>query len=114
MEHSTKGGRAIHLYVPADSGRGRRTAITAATRRKAMLYGRYLSYSPSFGPTGEEVVRLSLADAVQHGYHSINRNAPFGEVKQIGTARLAGALDSGAWMTTIDPVIGLPLPATGS
>jgi hypothetical protein len=111
--HSTKGGRAAHLYVPADTVRGRRTAIAAATRRKAMLYARYLGYSSSFGPTGEEVVRLSLADAARHGYTSINLNTRFGEVRQIGTARLAGALDSGAWLTTIDPIIGLPLPTHG-
>ena len=113
VEHSTKGGRAAHLYAPADTVRGRRTAIAAATRRKAMLYARYLSYSSSFGLTGEEVVRLSLADAAQHGYTSINPHPRFGEVKQIGTAKLAGALDSGAWLTTLDPIIGLPLPTHG-
>lgn len=106
--HATKGGRTVHLYVPADSGRGRRTAITAATRRKAMLYGRYLSYTPSFGPTGEEVVRLSLTDATAHGYTSMNRDTGFGEVKAIGTTKLQGPLDSGAWLLVIDPATALP------
>lgn len=109
--HPTKGGRTAELYVLTTTGRGRRTAIAAATRRKALLYGRFLHYSSLFGAAGESVVRDSLVDAARHGYHSINTTTPFGEVRKIGSAQLQGALDSGAWLMQIDPDTQLPLPA---
>jgi hypothetical protein len=107
--HPSKAGRDAELYIPAETGRGRQTAITRAVGRKGMLYARYLSYSSRFGDAGETVVRESLTDAIRHGYKSMNTNVPFGEVKTIGTARLAGPLDSGAWLTTIDPNTQIPL-----
>lgn len=38
VEHGTKGGRVPTSTSPADTVRGRRTVVAAATRRKAMLY----------------------------------------------------------------------------
>jgi hypothetical protein len=111
IDHPTKGGRSVELYAVADLGRGRQTAIEKAVRRKGMLYARYLSYSELFGAAGETVVRESLVDAIPHGYTSINTNVRFGQVSKIGTTPVAGALDSGAWLATIDPTTALPRPA---
>ncbi|SNY58373.1 hypothetical protein SAMN05421748_11979 [Paractinoplanes atraurantiacus] len=79
-----------------------------AIRRKAILYTRYLNYSAQFGTAGETVVRESLGDALKFGYTSININQLFGEVKKVGATALQGALDSGAWLSTIDPITALP------
>jgi hypothetical protein len=109
--HQTKGNRTADLYVPVETGRGRQTAITKAVRRKAMLYGRFLAYSATFGAAGEAVARGSLLDAIQHGYQSMNENEPFGEVHRVGKTRVRGSLDSGAWLTVIDRATHLPFPA---
>jgi hypothetical protein len=103
IKHETKGGRYADLYTPADTSRGQQTAIARATRRKGMLYGRYISYSATFGAAGEAVVRESLTDVMRHGYQSINNLDPFGEVRRGGNASLNGPLDSGAWLTVLDP-----------
>ncbi|KXK59262.1 hypothetical protein AWW66_25265 [Micromonospora rosaria] len=111
VQHPTRAGRTAELYVLATTGRGRRTAITAATRRKGLLYARFLHYSTLFGAAGESVVRDSLVDAAAHGYQSMSTHTPFGEVRKIGSAQLQGALDSGAWLMLMHPDTHLPLPA---
>jgi hypothetical protein len=108
VDHPTKGGKTVELYAVVDPGRGRQTAIEKALSRKGMLYARFLSYSDLFGAAGETVVRESLSDAIPRGYMSMNTDVPFGEVKKVGTAAFAGPLDSGAWLTTIDPATALP------
>ncbi|GII25353.1 hypothetical protein [Planosporangium mesophilum] len=108
--HTTKGGATAELYVPRDARR-RTTAISAATRRKAMLYARFLRCSTTFGAAGEAVVRTSLMDAMPVGYLPMVDKPVFGEVPRIGTAdRLPGALDSGAWLVIKDRDTGIPLP----
>jgi hypothetical protein len=99
-EHATKGGTALDLIVPGDTT-GRATYIDRAVRRKGMLYGRFLRWSQTeFGPAGEHVVRASLTDASATGYLPISPG--FGEVAALGTVRVNGPLDSGAWMLVPD------------
>lgn len=107
-EHATKGGATTELFVPADVT-GRDTYVTRAVRRKGMLYARFLRWSRTeFGPAAEAVVRASLTDAIPHGFVPIEDG--FGEVSTLGTARVNGALDSGAWMLVKDPTTKLPTP----
>jgi hypothetical protein len=111
VTHQTKGAASADLLIPGDT-RLRTTAIAAATRRKAMLYARFMRYSDTFGAAGEAVVRGSLADAMQFGYAPMTPAPLFGEVARVGNAdRLPGALDSGAWLLTTSLMTGLPLPA---
>ena len=107
-EHSTKGGVTTELIIPGNVD-GRWTYIERAVRRKAMLYARFMRWSKTeFGPAGEAVVRASLTDAMHRGYLPITPG--FDEVATLGTARVRGPLDSGAWMLVNDPVAKLPVP----
>jgi hypothetical protein len=58
------------------------------------------SIATPFVPVVENVVRLAPADATRHGYTSINKERPV----RRGRPHRHGVLESGAWLTTIDPV----------
>jgi hypothetical protein len=104
--HPTKGGTVVEVYIPGNL-EGRLTAVMQAVRRSSMLYARFHRWSQvEFGPAGETVVRDSLTDAMPHGYLPITPG--FGEVPRLGTAKVNGALDSGAWMLLKDPATHLP------
>jgi hypothetical protein len=108
ISHQTKGGGIAQLYVPSDISR-RTAAVTAATRRKAMLYARFTRLSSTFGPAGESVVRGSLQDAAGGGYFPITDG--FGEVRRLANVALPGALDSAAWTLISDVDSGIPRTA---
>lgn len=107
-EHLTYGGHSQRVLATSRTHR-RETAVSQAVRRKGMLHGRYLKFTDTAGVAGELVVRQSLKE-------SDRRLAPietdFGEVSHLFTARLAGALDSGAHVTTTDPKTGTPSVTT--
>ncbi|MGH8773909.1 MAG: hypothetical protein ACRDWI_01635 [Jiangellaceae bacterium] len=105
IPHITKGLVPTTVLVPADQRR-RATYIRQAVRRKAMLYTRFLRLAnQKMGPVGEEVVRASLVNA---GPHLRPMTAGYGEVHRVMGVTLTGALDSGAWLHTIDPATELP------
>lgn len=109
VEHETKGGRKTPLFTTTRTER-RNTDLTKAIRRKAMLYARFERLSATAGDAGEFVVRESLKGA---GDHLRPMTTGYGEVRQIGPARMNGPLDSGAWLHSIDSTTGLPNPQTG-
>lgn len=109
VSHPTKGGVAADLYIPS-STRLRTTAIADATRRKAMMYARFLRCSTTFGPAGEAVVRSSLDQAMRTGFLPITPTPAFGEVREVGAVKVPGALDSGAWVLVKDAVTAIPRP----
>lgn len=104
VRHSTKGTSTVDLLVTGND-RLRRTAITAAARRKGMLYARYDRWSSTFGVAGETVLTHSLNEAMARGdgYTPLNQDRKFGEVSRIGDLKFPGAVDNGAWQTVIDP-----------
>jgi hypothetical protein len=105
VQRVTKGSAAVELYVPANQ-RKRTTAVDIATRRKSMLYARFVRASRTFGAAGETVLRRSLnRSALATGYLPMEQG--FGEVRRIGKFVTAGPLDSGAWLTLKGPD-GLP------
>jgi hypothetical protein len=104
VEHETKGGRKIPLYTTTRTER-RSTDLTRAIRRKAMLYARFERLSATAGEAGELVVRESLKQA---GDHLRPMTPGYGEVRNIGPARMNGPLDSGAWLHSLDSTTGLP------
>lgn len=106
IQHITKGDAAIELYVPSEQHK-RTAAIEKATRRKGMLYARFLRASRTFGAAGETVLRRSLnRAALETGYQPMEPG--FGEVRRIGNFVTAGPLDPGAWLT-VKGADGLPL-----
>lgn len=104
VTHKTKGNRVVKLLVPADRRR-RETAINRAVARKGQLYGRFFAVTTTSGDAGEAVLRHSLSIA---GTHLIPMEPGFGEVRNVMGVKLYGALDSGAWLHSIDPATGLP------
>jgi hypothetical protein len=104
VKHETKGGRNTPLYTTTRTER-RNTDLTKAIRRKAMLYARFERLSATAGEAGELVVRESLKQA---GDHLRPMTPGYGEVRNIGPARMNGSLDSGAWLHSLDSTTGLP------
>jgi len=107
QQHSTKGGRTVSLLVPGDTT-GRTTYVTRAVRRKGMLYNRFRNLADESGEAGEAVLRHSLREA---GPHLIPMTPGFGEVRTVMKTKLHGALDSGAWLHTLDPETQTPRTA---
>jgi hypothetical protein len=103
VTHATRGSRTVKLLVPADR-RLRRTEIDKAISRKGMLYARFLNLSTTTGEAGERVLRHSLSIA---GPHLIPMETGYGEVRTTMGHKLYGALDSGAWLHSLDDS-GLP------
>jgi len=75
-----------------------------------MLYARFERIASTAGDAGEFVVRYSMTKA---GAHLLPMTPGFGEVANIGPTRIHGPLDSGAWLSSIDPQTGLPNPQDG-
>lgn len=111
ISHTTKGAAAVELYVPQDT-RLRTAAVTAAARRKAMLYARFTRLSSTFGEAGEAVVRSSLLDATPHGYLPITQTPIFGPVSVLAGVHLPGALDSGSYAVLHEPDALMPTTHT--
>lgn len=108
--HTTKGGRPVELFITGVTHK-RKTELSKAVRRKGMLYARFLRATISAGEAGEFVVSQSLRRAGTH----LSPMSPtgWGEVAQVGPARMNGPLDAGGWLHSIDPTSGLPRPAIG-
>lgn len=108
---TTRGGQAIETIQPADPRR-RATAITAAARRKRLLYARYRGWALGtkrhphglVGPAGEEAVRTAIL--LSGGMQPVHPDA--GPVNQLLNVTLAGPLDSAGY--TVPIVNGVPGP----
>jgi hypothetical protein len=108
---TTRGGRRIHTIQRVDLP-GRKTLTALASRRKRLLYTRYLGWATGssryprglIGPAGEAAARRAIMDSA-----ALQPETPgAGEVSKILNVRLPGAADSGGYMTPI--VGGLPQP----
>lgn len=110
---TTRGGRSVTVWHPADLA-GRARAVEDAAGRKRLLYARHQSWSsarrghPSglLGPAAENVVHASLVAAAPHGYRLANPNG--GQVHHLlGDPVPGGPLDSAAFLQLMDGA-GLP------
>lgn len=98
----TRGGRTLTTYHLV--GGRNQTRIERAARRKRLLYARYAGWSQGtkrnphglIGPAGEQAVRGALVDAMQP------ITPGFGEVSALLGHRVAGSIDTGGYLVTID------------
>jgi hypothetical protein len=116
VESTTRGGRTVTVYIPADL-KGRNRAVQDAAARKRLLEARYLGWASGskasgggiIGPAGEAIVHASLIEAAPYGYRLINPGS--GEVRtMLGAQVPGGSLDNGAFLTVIDAQTLTPDP----
>ncbi len=105
----TRGGRPVTIVTLADQS-GRMRKIEDASKRKRLLHTRYLSLAMGsktvpalIGEGGEAVLHATLLQAAPHGLRLLRPEG--GEVRSLlGKPVVGGSLDSGAIVTTFDPL----------